>query len=325
MKRIISILTILSLICLLCGCNQSVDQENWEVSPDTTIDKNLDNESVKGAKIPIDYISKDQSSGQTITRYHCPDFSKLPLYEIKDSGSVLAPPGTFGKLMDRVDEGIIVTGYATGERTSNVDTIKTYTNFKIEKVCYGSVVSESITVQEQYALVTDEDGSSYVRERETRYTLLENDQKVLLFLTPSKNGDGTYVPRYYDLPLPEDYLEYNEEYLTEMLDFYRGDRSAYQYPEFIEKIHEELLPNGTIKQTIESWGGDYWPERDVSNEVLLEELNENALVRSAVEFEIKIWPFEHREYGANNLPIYGNDALLKDSLYENKLYQYQFE
>lgn len=325
MKRLIAFYAAFLLLLGLCGCNKTPDNENWEVTADSPVNEKLDDESIKGIKISIDYISKDQSSGQTITRYHCPDFSKLPSYEIEDSGSILAPPGTFSKLMNRIDEGIVVTGYANGERTSNVDTIKTYTNFKVEKVCYGSVTSENITVKENYALVTDEDGSSYIRERETRYTLLEDDQKVLLFLTPSKDADGTYVPQYYDLPLPEDYLEYNEEYLTEMLDFYRGDRSAYQYPEFIEEIHEELLPNGTIEQTIDSSGGNYWPERDVSNEVLLEELKENVLVRSAVEFEIKIWPFEHREYGANNLPIYGNDALLKDSLYRNNLYQYQFE
>ncbi|MBQ7089680.1 MAG: hypothetical protein IJN82_01020, partial [Clostridia bacterium] len=41
-----------------------------------------------------------------------------------------------------------------------------------------------------------------------------------------------------------------------------------------------------------------WPQRDVSDEELLAELDENIILRTAMDYKIVIWPYGHKNAGA---------------------------
>ena len=310
MKRSILFL----LMILLCSC-QRTEQLDFSLLSD---DPHSGEEVTVKADTEIEYLSIKQSPKGVLAQYKNVDPLKLPTYSAEDISDYKSPPETFDEALRRVecDNGAVVSGYASGIRQSNTTTLTTYTDFVVEKVYFGTLGTSNIQVQEPYALFSDENGQSYIRERGPQYTRLANDQKVFLFLILS-DDDVSYFPITYEIPLPADYMNYNEEYLTEFFDFYRGNRSVYQYPEPTPYEKQTvILPDGTPQITYVGYGGNYWPTRELSNDVLAQELKENnMMIRIITEYNIKIWPHGHIEYHANNLPERSNALVKRCSRY----------
>ncbi len=202
--------------------------------------------------------------------------------------SLLPFPDTYEKLLDRIGEdGRIVAGRATGSRTS---TPLIWTNFAVEKVYWGDSLPAEITVRENYGVYYDENNEPYILTLGYEYCPLINDQPTLLFIYPDPDDpkSGNFWTSLIPIPLPEDHQDYNETYLTEFLNFFRGDRSVYKYPQLSEK---PLIIDGTAGT--QKLGGTYWPTYTDSNKALLAKMDDHPLVQLAVNLKIKLWPYGH--------------------------------
>jgi len=314
MKKILKSSILFLLMILLCSC-QRTEQLDFSLLSN---DPHSGEEVTVKADTEIEYLSIKQSTQGVLTRYKNVDPLKLPTYSVEDTADYVSPPETFDEALRRVDynNGVVVSGYASGIRQSNTTTLTTYTDFVVEKVYFGTLDTSNIQVQEPYALFSDENGQSYIRYREPMYSCLANDQKVFLFLALSDNGVSFY-PIIYEIPLPADYMDYNEEYLTEFFDFYRGNRNTYKFPEPIPPEKQiQTLPDGTQQITYITKGGNYWPTRELSNDVLAQELKKNnMLIRIVTEYNIRVWPIGHKNDFSEKLPGWGNRLMFQCSLY----------
>ena len=325
MKRIGCWVLMLTLLISMCGCRRNRNEDFLEAAPApiTISDSKEDSqeeskeeadpaekidygntamgpETLKpGEQPPINFESAEQVGEDFVTQYEDQDLSAFPKF-YNTMGSYLPIAETESDLMKRLqDGGVLVAGYATGLREGHTKGTYTLTNFIVEKVYYGSC-SSSIKVEESF-VVKSENGCNYVDYFGLDYSMLKNNQPVLLCLAKTKK-EGVYWPVYFEIPLPADYQSYDETYLTAFLDFYRGKRSVYEYSEQrVEKITKSN-PDGTVSDVYIEYGGNYWPEREISNEALIEEMSEHILVRLVTEYQIKIWPYGHKEYAANGLP-----------------------
>ena len=326
MKRIGCWVLMLTLLISMCGCRRNRDEDFLEAAPApiTISDSKEDSqeeskeeadpaekidygntamgpETLKpGEQPPINFESAEQVGEDFVTRYEDQNIDKLPQFE-DTFGSRLPVPDTFSRLMKWVGEnGLIVAGYATGVREGHRKGSYTLTDFIIQKVYYGTPSTNQLKIRESFVAISEE-GRNYIYYSDYKYSLLKNNQLVLLCLAETKTA-GIYWPVYYEIPLPADYQSYDETYLTAFLDFYRGKRSVYEYSEQrVEKITKSN-PDGTVSDVYIEYGGNYWPEREISNEALIEEMSEHILVRLVTEYQIKIWPYGHKEYAANGLP-----------------------
>ncbi|MBQ7089533.1 MAG: hypothetical protein IJN82_00270, partial [Clostridia bacterium] len=123
------------------------------------------------------------------------------------------------------------------------------------------------------------------------HSYLQNNEYVLAILKPSFRNDGAYATVHKALPVSEDCDEWNEEYLDSLLDYFRGDTSTYRYPK------DTVLTHNGYPVIVEA---PDWPQRDISNEDLLEEMQDNLLIYLATELKIKIWPADHINYNGNH-------------------------
>ena len=327
MKRIFSGILILMLLTGLCGCkrenlesdslktiegtggtisagtepsgsngkqDQVGDKSVLEIGPKTPKDL------VPGEQPPINFESVEQIGEDRVTRYEDQDLSKLPHF--KDTMSVRLPVSTtYEDLMKWVGEdGLIVAGYATGIREGHRNGAYTLTDFKIQKAYFGNSSTDLLKVQESFVAISEE-GRNYIYYSDDELTCLKNDQMVLLCLAETETT-GIYWPVYYEIPLPADYQSYDEAYLSDFLDFYRGKHLAYQYSSPHAETVYQTNPDGTVQVIDKMYSVNYWPEREISNEALIEEMSEHILVRLVTEYQIKIWPYGHKEYAANGLP-----------------------
>ncbi len=293
MKRFFTSVLIIVILLSLNGCKATdplYGEESAKV--DTYSEKTEPGDSTE------DSSQTAPEPEKTTLRYEAEDLEGVPLSETTDTGMRSIFPATLSAMKEELGEtGSIIAGRAFGTRESPAPNNFTLTSFSVEKVYWGKDVPSEITVIERYALRYDEDNNPYLFTYGYECDQLENDQPTLLFIQPSDLSPTTYRIHYVPFPLPADHQSYTDEYLTEFLDYFRGDRSAYQYPE--PTTSEAII--GGDHLTVE-YGGTYWPEQDISDEELLQQLGDHLIVRLAAELKIKLWPYVHREYGANNLP-----------------------
>ena len=219
-------------------------------------------------------------------------------------GHIRKFPQNFEEFSSRLKESncSIIAGRAFGTRKMDPAII---TEFSVEKVYAGPDVPDRITVEEDLGIYTDSNGQPYLMSLGYEEYPLLNDQPTLLFVCPHPEEKDLYLTALLTIPLPEDHQNYDEEYLTELLDYFRGDRTAYKYPELTVKdiiIEGRPIPTG--------YGGVYWPTREISDEALLEEMHDHILLRLATDYKIKIWPFDHAQYPEERNP---SDYFLKMS------------
>lgn len=213
-----------------------------------------------------------------------------------------APAENYSELIEELQyrNGIIVAGYAHGTRKGYRNEYlqpKTETSFQIEQVYFGDVSQEKITVLEKYSPIIDVD-NPYVEYDGPQYSMLKDNEKVLLFLSPTSR-DGVYFPIYYEIPLPKNYQNFDANAKKELLDFYRGNKDMYQNVQSSIQKEEVQLSGGAIENKYVFTESIYWSEQEISDEELLEKMNEHILVRLATEYKIKIWPENHIHFSSN--------------------------
>ena len=287
MKKIISILSVLTLLCL-CGCGSGNDANPLGATPPLT-----SAETRTDSTITEDFES--QSQGTTVHSYDPKDYKNPKRRTSQNSMSVNHHAKTVDEVLENIqDQGLIASGFAYGNRTSVEESLyyATKTQFKIDHVFYGNASPEdTITINESYLLKVDENGEPYIRCISENHSYLQNNEYVLVILKPSFKNDGAYATVHKALPVSEDCNEWSEEYLDSLLDYFRGDTSTYRIP-----TDTVYMYNGyPVLETAPDW-----PQRDISNEALIEEMQDNLLIYLATELKIKIWPTEHINYNGNH-------------------------
>lgn len=250
------------------------------------------------------FISSRKVWGEVVTEHEAVD---LDLYSEKNDDLALyeAPPNTYEDVMAKVGEkGLVVAGRAHGSREGHYETgvdAYTLTSFTVEHVFYGETDTSEIEVVEGYAMI-EEEGKTYCYVPSGYTTKLKNDQLVLLYLAPSiQNVENQYYVAYPQetIELQEGYLDYSEDYIDRFCAYYKGDRSVYQYPERTTEKITFTLDSGTKFEETLVYFDEYWPQRDLSNEALLEELSQHEdlgmMIQTIQAFQVRIWPRYHVE------------------------------
>ena len=313
MKKTMLCILLTSLLLSLCGCQ--TPSESLETADPLPSFSETEDAASFGKKIIFESVENDSQS--TVTFYD-QEFSELPLQKPTTYEANYAPsPTCYSELMKELadENGLIVSGYAYGLRKSyksDGHIPLTRTNFKVEKVYFGNLEQDTIIVSENYYPVS-KNGEEYI-EYDNAKTMLKDHRNALLFLIPSHTA-GVYWTCYGELPLPDDYQNFTDTDRKELFDFYRGDRSLFNVDlvgpleDNTETIHN---PDGSMYY-VEHEGFDrFWPECDLSDDALLEELNENVLLQMAAKYNIKIWPYYHIRYTCGDLRFDG--AIGRDSL-----------
>ena len=313
MKKNILLLVLFVLCAFTFGCyhtsesfdvlsNTEFEVETDDIDlPDTQEDKKEDPEIENDDK--KDFFFEDQ------------DLENIPVIELNTKTDYVQTVSTYTELMKRLEiqNGILVSGKAYGLRKKYYHESKdpfTETFFEVEQIYYGSISEGNIKIIEPYTLINQND-SVHIEYAGPHYSMLKDDQTVLMFLLPYR--EGVYYPIYYELPLPEDYQTFDEAAKKELLDYYRGKDDLYKVTTTPFEVTDVLLSNGAI-ETQYSGGADLrWPRRDISDEALLEEMSDHILVRLAFEYDIKIWPENHIRFASTQ------DRLSKKGIQELSL------
>lgn len=296
MKKLIFCLIILTVF--VNGC-QHIEDDEFQTS-----DFDFPNISQKET---ANMTEKNTSIESTITQkndaaiyFEDRGFALDQYQQVDINADYLEPPKTYSELMSKLEtfNGIIVSGYAFGTRKGYHNEImqpKTETSFRVEQVYFGEVDLKTITILEKYCPLSDAKDATIEYEG-PQYSILKNDQKVLMFLRPASKA-GVYFPTYYEIPLPDDYQNYDETAQKELLDFYRGNEAVYQeqYRNITPRVEKEVieLPGGAVEERYVLIESPCWPKQDISDEALLEEMSDHILVRLATDYKIKIWPEKH--------------------------------
>lgn len=223
---------------------------------------------------------------------------------------------TYSTVMKKVgDDGLIVAGYASGLRETHDGKYlpHTLTEFNVTDVYYGEPETSKLKISEGYSLC-EEDGKFIISFFSDHLSWLENGKQVLLFL--GEGSDGYLVPKFDPIPLGEDYRNYNEEYESSLLDFFRGKRSEYLNQTETNEPQElsyRVNENGEVEYYFDASSYEptfSWPQQDASDEELLAELVENVIVRAAMDYKVVIWPYGHKNAGAG----YQNGDFAKASM-----------
>lgn len=249
------------------------------------------------------FLSSKKTQGGVVTQHQSMDFEGLFLSAAANT-SYLAPPESLDDVMNAVGpKGLVVAGRAVGLRQGHYkegEYAYTLTTFQIDHVFYGQSDQNEITVAEGYALV-EKDQRLYCHAPSGYTTKLQNDQLVLLYLTPDPSAKHQYFVAYPQkaFALQEGYLDYSEDYRKRLCAFYKGDRSVYQYQtETVETVSIPLPSGQTIEEPMIVFN-KFWPIRNVSDDALIQELSDHPevgmLLQTIEHFKVRIWPEYHVE------------------------------
>ena len=273
-------------------------------------------------------VQVEKTENGTVFRYNSKDVSEWKINRLKmsETAEYLDPSSiNYSGLMKRLGEdGVIVVGKAQGERRSYQEKTKyeysnhefdayTITEFKVEKVIYGSVEAKTIQIREEYGPVIEKD-CVYLQYPVVHMTQLIDGETVLMFLKKKKNADW-YTSVYTQYPLGPDYADYSEEKLTELLDYYRGKDHVYRYG-------KDPFPVGMTEQNGETVVvatpfTRRWPKSEQSNEEIVEWLSENIVVQLAAKHHIIVWPDGHVNEPKHTLPREAQEAYRAQSDQDN--------
>jgi len=280
MKKILSWVVILLFMFTLCSCsheNPNDDSDQSVLQGSTHFQ--IDHEDEK-------YV---YFADQT--------FSDWNFYQ--DNTAECPPlPQTYAEIITSLGEnGIIIAGRAEGLRKAKKDLFQTATTVRIEKVLYGQTSAKTVEITERY-YPYEQDGIPSVSYYGEWYTMLKNDELVLLFLCRNQENER-YYNAYFALPLPEDYLSYDDAYLTELLDYYRNDKTKMRVvPQETSGKTEIQYEDGTV--TTQYSYGIPLEQFDESNEETLKRMNDHVLIQTATQLKIKIWPQNHIRYSGSD-------------------------
>ncbi len=317
MKRLFLLIMVLALLLSVCGCKRALPDDELifdaadtgkteqkeessaeNAAPDTAVENQAQTNELQNQESVLYEGDEPQVVGPELSEF------LETARAIDVVGSIREFPQTFEEFSARLEKinGSIIAGRAFGTRRKDPAIL---TEFSVEKVYAGPDVPDRITVEEGLGIYTDPSGQPYLMSFGYEEFPLINDQPTLLFVFPHSTKKDLYVATLLTLPLPDDHQKYDEEYLTELLDYFRGDRSAYKYSKLT--ITETIIDGNPVPT---GYGGVYWPKQEISDEALLEQMNDHILLRLATDYKIKIWPFDHAQYSAERTP---SDYFLKMS------------
>ncbi len=317
MKQFFAWCAILLLLMSLCGCRREQADDNALFVPDTppseiyTADdpsKQEQNANQYGYYNNYKKLSQEQLNGITtlkngdekVYRYDPEVLSQLPSQVSPNTMKMQGLIYCYSDLMELIGtNGIIAAGYATGLRETHNKLGEigyTLTDFVVTDLYYGSETASAIKIKEGHLLMLEDGyGYYYVPSKDT--SILKNNKKVLLYLSKEEKT-GYYTISYPHIPLSADYRNYNDAYLTGLLDFFRGDKTEYRNQE--KPAGAQPTPSTVVNgQTVYYYDlipTFFWPEREISDEDLLAEMNDHVVVRTATEYKIVIWPYGHKNY-----------------------------
>ncbi|MBR6794086.1 MAG: hypothetical protein IKM48_07020 [Clostridia bacterium] len=281
MKRYILFVLLIVLAINLFGCKTA--DSSTLAEPDTVVEST-----------PLEKEEESQGAVSAESKGFEPiEYELNELLELKkknpETADIREFPQDYEEFLKRLEETeySIVAGRAYGTRSA---TPYIMTNFLVEKVYAGIEVPQKITIRESLILKYNADKTPYLQCRGYARAPLSDDP-VLLAIRPRAEEKGVYQIKLIAIPLTEDYQQYDEEYLTEFLDFFRGKRSAYRYP---DQVETEIVVDGY--PMIFAQGGNRWPEQNADNEEMLEQLKDNILVQLVKNYKIKLWPSGHINY-----------------------------
>ncbi len=288
MKKYILRILLLIMMFNLCSCNSLQSEQNAVL--DTVVDIQSQDQASQD-QADQEQVSQDQETAEKqVLEYEVSELLKMTSSDSAMSTRSEFPSDyeEFSNYLKKVNCSVIA-GRAFGTRTANP---RILTQFSVEKVYAGPDVPDQITVSESFGVYTNkENNEPYIVRFGYDDEPLANDQPTLLFVVPHSTEKDLYATVLLTIPLPEDHQNYDVDYLTELLNYFRGNRTAYKY---LELTVTEITVDGSPFY-IEK-GGHYWPTREISDETLLGEMNDHILLRLITDYKIKIWPVGHREY-----------------------------
>ncbi|MBQ3083879.1 MAG: hypothetical protein IJC46_00305 [Clostridia bacterium] len=321
MKRSILWLFICVLILGLCGCN-SIEQDegvNQVLTPPKEPPADTVTIQVGGNQYPMQKLTEEQlsfikiesSKNSGSITFNPEVLTNLRWAENSYAYVVAYPtePAPFSEYFKSLgSDGLIVAGYATGLRESrrtrplykqeNTNGFMpeyeyTATQLHITDVYYGTPHSDTVFVKEGYSLEVDKENRAiyYVRGDSHDWVLKNGEQ--MLFLLRWDPKAKLYTKVHQNIPLMPDYRNYTEAYLSSVLDFYRGKLSEYSY---LSKADDAILKAADPHRIQKTAPSIFWPERKISDEDLMKEMNDHIIITLATRYRIAIWPYGHRNY-----------------------------
>lgn len=297
-KRTLSIILLIALLCL-GGCTA----KEPTLSPTgSTIENETENKTP-----PITSTEESFSSDApavdppALGIYDPEEYTDVPTRQDESAMVVDISSKTVSELLERAGEDlIVVTGRAYGNREGiykSFNYFYTRTLFEIDKVFAGNVTpNTTITINEGYVMRSDGTDTFLYCLNPYTHSYLKNGEYVLMLLRPSPYPEiEGYITSHNQIPIGEDCDEWSEEYLTRMLDFFRGDSSTFR----VKKAYVDTAANG-LPIYVEP---PKWQPREISNEDLIAEMKENLLIYLATELKIKIWPTSHVNYEENHCDL----------------------
>ncbi len=178
---------------------------------------------------------------------------------------------------------LAVIGTADNIRASSDES--TYVPISLNEVFAGEIEKKEFLISRAFYMKSDENGDYFtgLTTDITLDALLLPEEQRLYILEESKSEVDLYWCCITPIVLPEDYRDFDEEYVSELLDYYRGK----QY-----KKEENKGPTKTESGALIyhfSWN-PYEKYENYTDEQMLELLEDHLLVQLALRYKIKILP-----------------------------------
>jgi len=179
-------------------------------------------------------------------------------------------------------ECLAVIGTADNVRASSDE--RTYVPINLNEVFAGEIEKKELLISRAFHMESDENGDYFtgLTTDITLDTLLLPEEQRLYILEESEREGGIYRCCINPIVLPEDYQDFDEEYVSELLDYYRGK----QYKK--ENKGPTKTEDGEVIYHF-SWN-PYEEYENYTDEQMLELLEDHLLVQIALRYKIKIRP-----------------------------------
>ena len=306
MKHVVALMVLTVSFISLFGCARKGEvvqeqagkfrEELQELTEDETIDaaeppesENIPNklERLNKATIPKEIMELfDNGIDEKNVIYYTVDAAKK--LECKEEQKIVDRAELSTKYSDNFDkenreEITLLIGSALDIRAGGE--ARVYVPVETKDLIQGNLKDEKVLVSRGVTLKTDSCGNEYFE------SIGSNDldeimltQKLALYvLKQNSEGKNHYFCSIPVINLPTDYKDFDEEYVSELLDYYRGKQ--YKSEENKESTKTE---DGEVIYHF-SWN-PYEQYENYTDEQMLELLEDQLLVQIALRYKIKIRP-----------------------------------
>ncbi|MBQ7089681.1 MAG: hypothetical protein IJN82_01025 [Clostridia bacterium] len=161
-----------------------------------------------------------------------------------------------------------------------------YVAMQVNELLHGDVAEDRVVVSRGISLESRENEEYFTDHSADTATLEQRllpEEKRLYVLGESKYNAGVYYCRLSPIVLPTDYQDFDEEYVSELLDYYRGKQYENQEKKDPTKTESgEMIYHAVLNP--------YKEYKNYTDEQMMELLEDQLLVQIALRYKIKIWP-----------------------------------